>query len=55
LKKEHKAAQERLSDINRAWLSSTPIKIAFLNAQKAIKVKYPDPYYWAAFIMLNNN
>jgi CHAT domain-containing protein len=26
---------------------------AFIQAQKAIKKKYPHPYYWGAFVLLN--
>jgi CHAT domain-containing protein len=25
---------------------------AFLQAQKELKAKYPDPYYWGAFVMV---
>ena len=25
---------------------------AFLKAQKELKAKYPDPYYWGAFVMV---
>jgi len=25
---------------------------AFLKAQKELKAKYPNPYYWGAFVMV---
>jgi CHAT domain-containing protein len=28
------------------------LRAAFLKAQKELKAKYPDPYYWGAFVML---
>jgi CHAT domain-containing protein len=28
------------------------LRSAFLAAQKELKAKYPDPYYWGAFVMV---
>ena len=27
-------------------------RAAFLKAQKELKTKYPNPYYWGAFVMV---
>jgi CHAT domain-containing protein len=27
-------------------------RAAFLKAQKELKAKYPNPYYWGAFVMV---
>lgn len=35
------------------WLTKNqPEREAFFNAQRKIKLKYPDPYYWAPFVMV---
>lgn len=34
------------------WLSGKDVSTAFRDAQLAIKENYPQPYYWAAFVLL---
>jgi tetratricopeptide (TPR) repeat protein len=34
------------------WLKSNNKREAFKTAQKTIRAQFPDPYYWAAFIMV---
>jgi CHAT domain-containing protein/Tfp pilus assembly protein PilF len=56
------ATQELMVNFYKNWLGSKPkgkkisIKMskrhAFLKAQKELKVKYPNPYYWGAFVMV---
>jgi CHAT domain-containing protein len=36
------------------WLAGKSKHEAFKIAQKAIREKYPNPYYWAAFVMLDD-
>ena len=36
-----------------AWTSGKTKHAAFVSAQKKLIKQYPDPYYWAAFIMLD--
>jgi CHAT domain-containing protein/Tfp pilus assembly protein PilF len=34
------------------WTNGMKKRAAFLKAQKEIQKKYPDPYYWGAFVMV---
>jgi len=34
------------------WINGQSIREAFRNAQLKIKFKYPSPYYWAAFVLV---
>jgi CHAT domain-containing protein/tetratricopeptide (TPR) repeat protein len=36
----------------KAPTAGTTKRAAFLKAQKVLKVKYPDPYFWGAFVMV---
>lgn len=58
------ATQELMVSFYKNWLSPPTIKggkkpnewlskrSAFLKAQKELKAKYPNPYYWGAFVMV---
>jgi CHAT domain-containing protein len=56
------ATQELMVSFYKHWLgqhSPDNLKLsglskrqAFLKAQKELKAKYPNPYYWGAFVML---
>lgn len=38
-------------ELYKAW-NLKDNQAAFRNAQKSLRIKYPDPFYWGAFIML---
>ena len=55
------ATQELMVRFYKNWLSPAKggvnstaggLRSAFLAAQKELKAKYPDPYYWGAFVMV---
>jgi CHAT domain-containing protein len=56
------ATQELMVSFYKNWLGtesdgSKPSarmnkRSAFLKAQKELKAKYPNPYYWGAFVMV---
>nr|MBA3970977.1 CHAT domain-containing protein [Bacteroidota bacterium] len=49
------ATQELMSNFYREWLkdpSSDNRQKAFRTAQQKLKEKFPDPYYWGAFVMI---
>jgi CHAT domain-containing protein len=46
------ATQELMVSFYKHWLAGTSKRAAFLKAQKELKVKYPNPYYWGAFVLV---
>lgn len=53
-KVDDQATMKLMSTFYKNWLGGEEIKTAFNQAQKAVKEEYEDPYYWAAFVMVNN-
>ncbi len=46
------ATQELMTHFYEEWLKTGDKHMSFINAQKALKLKYPEPYFWGAFIMV---
>ena len=44
--------QELMVAFYRNWVAGLGKRQAFFKAQKEIKAKYPDPYFWGAFVMV---
>jgi len=44
--------QQLMADFYRNWLKGNDIRRAFTKAQNEIKKRYPQPYYWGAFILI---
>ena len=51
-KVDDKVTQEFMTTFYEIWLNGTNLKEAFTQTQEKIKVKYPQPYYWGAFILV---
>lgn len=47
------ATQHLMTQFYSEWLSGKDSNQAFRNAQLSLKQKYPHPYYWGAFVMVN--
>jgi len=45
------ATQLLMTSFYRSWVSTRDKFKSFATAQKALKAKYPEPYYWGAFVM----
>ena len=51
-KVDDKVTQEFMSTFYSTWLSGRTIREAFNETQLTIKEKYPQPYYWGAFVLV---
>jgi len=47
------ATQELMSVFYQQWLSGKTKYEAFANAQKYVREKYKDPFFWAGFVMMD--
>ena len=52
-KVDDRATRELMITFYENWLRLNDPQQAFLQAQKSIKEKYPQPFYWGAFVLLN--
>lgn len=50
---DDRATSELMFAFYRNWLTGTEMHLAFTQAQNEIRLKYPEPYYWAGFVMLD--
>ena len=53
-KVDDEATAQLMIDFYQAWLDGTEIHAAFKQAQLRLREKYPNPYYWGAFILSGN-
>jgi CHAT domain-containing protein/Tfp pilus assembly protein PilF len=51
-KVDDKVTQEFMSSFYALWLDGKTIREAFNETQIVIKQKYPQPYYWGAFVLV---
>jgi CHAT domain-containing protein len=51
-KVDDKVTQEFMSTFYEEWLSGLTIRKAFRKTRLTIKEKYPQPYYWGAFVLV---
>ncbi|MEQ8926219.1 MAG: CHAT domain-containing tetratricopeptide repeat protein [Fulvivirga sp.] len=53
-KVDDNATQELMTSFYSNWLKSGNKRAAFNQAQKTLKQKYPHPYYWSSFVLVDN-
>ena len=51
-KVDDEATQELILNFYRKWLTTSNLRQSFIDAKKELRVKYPEPIYWGAFMMI---
>lgn len=51
-KVDDEATQKLIINFYRKWLNSNNLRQSFVEAKKELRVEYPEPYYWGAFMMI---
>jgi CHAT domain-containing protein len=46
------ATQQLISIFYREWLKTGNKNLSLIKAQKELKLKYPEPLFWGAFVLL---
>ena len=49
---DDQATRELMTTFYKDWKRSGNVHTAFREAQLATLKKFPDPYYWAAFVVI---
>jgi CHAT domain-containing protein len=51
-KVDDEATQKLILNFYRKWLTTSNLRQSFVDAKKELRVEYPDPIYWGAFMMI---
>jgi CHAT domain-containing protein len=51
-KVDDEATQKLILNFYRKWLVTNNLRQSFVNAKKELRVDYPEPIYWGAFMMI---
>lgn len=51
-KVDDSATQKLIDTFYPKWLATKNLRQSFIDAKKEVRVEYPDPYYWGAFMMI---
>lgn len=46
------ATQKLILNFYKKWLATGNLRQSFIEAKKELRVEYPEPYYWSAFMMI---
>lgn len=47
------ATSQLMTNFYAEWLAGSTKEQAFFSAQKQLRIDFPEPYYWGAFVLLN--
>ena len=51
-KVDDEATQKLMLKFYQKWLSTTNMRQSFIDAKKELRLQYPEPIYWGAFMMI---
>lgn len=51
-KVDDEATQKLILNFYRKWQTMGNMRQSFIDAKKELRVEYPEPYYWSAFMMI---
>jgi CHAT domain-containing protein len=51
-KVDDEATQKLVDNFYRKWTTTKNLRKSFIDAKKEIRVEYPEPIYWGAFMMI---
>lgn len=51
-KVDDEATQKLILNFYRKWLATNNLRQSFVDAKKELRVEYPEPIYWGAFMMI---
>lgn len=51
-KVDDEATQKLMSKFYQKWLNTNDLRQSFIDAKKELRVEYPEPIYWGAFMMI---
>ena len=51
-KVDDEATQKLMLKFYQKWLQTTNLRQSFIDAKKELRLEYPEPIYWGAFIMI---
>jgi CHAT domain-containing protein len=51
-KVDDEATQKLILNFYKKWLTSNNMRQSFIEAKKELRVEYPEPIYWGAFMMI---
>jgi CHAT domain-containing protein len=54
-KVDDEATQKLMLKFYQKWLNSADLRQSFIDAKKELRVEYPEPIYWGAFMMIGLN
>jgi CHAT domain-containing protein len=46
------ATQKLMLKFYQKWLNSNNLRQSFIDAKKELRVEYPEPIFWGAFMMI---
>lgn len=51
-KVDDEATQKLIINFYRKWLATNNLRQSFIDAKKELRIEYPEPFYWGAFMMI---